>query len=453
VIATPRGEIQATLDSARAPITVTNFLRYIDRGKFDNGQFHRTVEPNNQPRDSVRIEVIQGSVRRTRPDSGYPAIPLERTSVTGIRHTDGVLSMARGGPNTATSSFFITIGNQPSLDEGGTRNTDRQGFAAFGRVTRGMDIVRAIQLSPHAEQNLTPPVPITSIRRVIPKRTADPLERGVPLSAFPRFVQIAPDVYGYEEIRQPGFTTVSFIVIGKDGVLIADAQGSPQATQTMLDKIKTLTPKPIKWYVVGSDHGDHTAGNFVLPSGLTWVVHPTSREQLRKDSAAAPPRRIIVPPRAMSGDREVLDLGNMKVEVRFLGRAHTGGDLSVYLPQQKVLFMSEAYLNRVFPAMRSAYPSEWVDVIDKALAMDVKHYIPGHGFIETPAVSREELVAFRTATRAVIAEVTRLRAQGLSADDAIKQAKWGPYAEWFLFDQQAPIAVRRVYDELRGALK
>ncbi|MBL0169773.1 MAG: MBL fold metallo-hydrolase [Gemmatimonadaceae bacterium] len=265
---------------------------------------------------------------------------------------------------------------------------------------------------------------------------------------------LAPNVYGYEEIRQPGFTTVSLIVVGKSGVLIADGQGSPAATQTMLDRIKSITPLPIKWYVVGSDHGDHTAGNSVLPPGITYVVHPTSLAQLKRDSAGAPAnRRVIVPSVAMTGDHETIDVGTMKVDVRFLGRAHTGGDLMVYLPATKILFMSEAYLNRVFPAMRSAYPSEWVKTVDRALAMNASRYVPGHGFIEDPATSREELVTFRESLRAVIAEVTRLRALGLSADDAVKQAQWGPYAGWFLADQQAPVAVRKVYEELAGTLK
>ena len=454
IITTERGEIAVALDSAHAPLTVANFLRYVDRGLFSNGRFHRTVRPDNQPRDSVRIEVIQGSARAMRPDSGFPAIALERTSATGLRHVDGTISMARAGPNTATSSFFLTIGAQPALDEGGKRNIDGQGFAAFGRVTSGMEIVRAIQNAPHTEQNLTPPIGIVSITRRFPKRTADPIQRGIALSAFPRLVPLAPNVFGYEEIRQPGFTTVSLIVVGRDGVLIADGQGSTAATQTMLDRIRSITPLPIKWYVVGSDHGDHTAGNSVLPTGIRYVVHANSLAQLRRDSAAAPAtRRVVVPASAMRTDREVIDVGTMKVEVRFLGRAHTGGDLTVYLPGSRILFMSEAYLNRVFPAMRSAYPSEWIRTIDRALAMDVARYIPGHGFIEEPAASREELVTFREALRDVIAEVTRLRARGLSAEDAVKQAQWGPYASWFLAEQQAPVAVRKVYEELAGTIK
>lgn len=289
-------------------------------------------------------------------------------------------------------------------------------------------------------------------------RTAEPIKRGLQLSDFPRVVKLAENVYGYEEIRQPGFTTVSLVVVGRNGVLIADGQGSAAATQTMLDKIKAITPLPVKWYVVGSDHGDHTAGNSVLPKDITFIVSATSRAQLLRDSATAAGRGganrapVIVPPIAMTGNEQALDLGGETARVMFLGRAHTGGDLSVYLPREKILFMSEAYLNRVFPAMRSAYPTEWIGTIDRAMALDVARFVPGHGFIEEPAASREELVAFRAALVTVIAEVKRLHDTGLTADEAVKQAKWGPYADWFIADQQAPIAVRRVYDELDGKL-
>src|SRR5262245_31854792 len=285
-------------------------------------------------------------------------------------------------------------------------------------------------------------------------RTADPIARGLQPADFPRFIKLADNVYGYEEIRQPGFTTVSLVVIGKNGVLIADGQGSPAATQTLLDKIRTLTPLPVRWYVVGSDHGDHTAGNAVLPKDITYIVHPTSKAQLERDAASASGGRVVVvPPVAMTGERQVVDVGGTVVQVLFLGRAHTGGDLSVYLPASKILFMSEAYLNRVFPAMRSAYPTEWTRTIDRALTMDVQRFVPGHGFIEEPGVSREELVAFKDALLYVIAEGKRLHALGLPADSALAKANWGSYQTWFLAQQQAPIALRRIYDEIEGKLK
>ena len=166
VIETERGNIDVVLDSAKAPVTVANFLRYVDKGAYTNGVFHRAVTLANQSNDSVKIQVIQGGANPRRdPTLRLPPIPLERTSDTGLRHHDGTLSMARAGPNTATSDFFICIGDQPSLDFGGRRNLDGQGFAAFGQVTSGMDVVRAIQTSRATAQRLTPPIVIRTIRR------------------------------------------------------------------------------------------------------------------------------------------------------------------------------------------------------------------------------------------------------------------------------------------------
>jgi cyclase len=288
-------------------------------------------------------------------------------------------------------------------------------------------------------------------------RTAFPEKRGFKLTDFPRLVKIADNVYGWEDFHpsKSGMTTVSVFVVGRDGVLLADGQADAAKTQLLLDAIAKTAGKPLKWYVVGSDHGDHTGGNVVLPSGITYVVHPTSLAQLQRAAAnaKASDKTAAVPPAAMTGDKQVIDLGNMEAQVLFLGRAHTGGDLMLYLPKQKILFMSEAYLNRVFPAMRSAYPSEWVKMIDRALAMDVDVYVPGHGFIETAKASREELVEYQKAVRSVIAEVQRLHKLGLAPDEARKQANWGPYKDWILADSQDIVAINKVYQEIEGKLK
>ena len=171
-IETELGPIVVTVDAKRAPATAANFLRYVDGAHYDGGRFHRTVttRPDNQPVSPVKIDVIQGGVSPAREKSGFAPIPLERTSVTGLRHLDGVISMARLGPDTATSDFFICVGAQPELDFGGKRNPDGQGFAAFGRVVQGMDIVRKIHGSPvgkapAAGQSLTPPIAIRKVRR------------------------------------------------------------------------------------------------------------------------------------------------------------------------------------------------------------------------------------------------------------------------------------------------
>lgn len=165
LIETTLGTIEAEINTTRAPKTAANFLRYVDAGQYNGGRFHRTVKPDNQPSNPIKIEVIQA--RRDEKTPEYPTIPLERTSVTGLLHKDGTLSMARSqATDSAESDFFICIGDQPSLDFGGKRNPDGQGFAAFGRVTKGMDIVRKIQAQPSdARQQLTPPITILKIRR------------------------------------------------------------------------------------------------------------------------------------------------------------------------------------------------------------------------------------------------------------------------------------------------
>jgi len=163
---TALGAFEVEVDAARAPVTTANFLKYVDGGFYDGGRVHRSARLETQAARAVKIEVIQAGINPARERDELPPIPLERTSVTGLLHKDGVISMARSGPDSATSDFFICIGDQPSLDFGGARNLDGQGFAAFGRVVSGMDVVRAIHKAPAEGENLSPPIRILSARRV-----------------------------------------------------------------------------------------------------------------------------------------------------------------------------------------------------------------------------------------------------------------------------------------------
>jgi peptidyl-prolyl cis-trans isomerase A (cyclophilin A) len=165
LIETDRGDIAVELEATKAPVTTANFLKYVDAKFYDGGVFHRTVKPDNQPKNKVRIEVIQAGINPAKEKESFPPIKLERTNQTKLSHKDGTISMARDGPDTATSDFFLCIGDQPELDFGGKRNPDGQGFAAFGRVVKGMDVVKKIQAAPAKEQALTPPVKIKTIRR------------------------------------------------------------------------------------------------------------------------------------------------------------------------------------------------------------------------------------------------------------------------------------------------
>jgi cyclophilin family peptidyl-prolyl cis-trans isomerase len=165
-IETGMGNIEAELFAEEAPETVRNFLRYVQDGLYSGGRIFRTVTLDNQPDDEVKIEVIQMEANPAKEEKFYPPIALERTSKPGLEHRDGTLSMARSTPDSAQHSFSICIGDQPELDFAGKRNPDGQGFAAFGRVTKGMDIVKKIQNSPADGQQLTPPVNIVTIIRL-----------------------------------------------------------------------------------------------------------------------------------------------------------------------------------------------------------------------------------------------------------------------------------------------
>jgi cyclase len=298
-------------------------------------------------------------------------------------------------------------------------------------------------------------------------RTADPIKRGLQLSDFPRTIRVADNVYTYEDFHAgpEKFTTTNMFVVTDAGVLVADGQGSPAETKGLVDAIAKITPKPITTVVIASDHGDHTGGNASFPAGVHYLVHPNSKATLDKQAADArlTPRAAQTPGAApawtlpagaeLVADKKTLTMGGEQIQILFLGRAHTGGDLAVFLPREQILFLSEIYLNRVFPAMRSAYPSDWLHALDRAEAIDANIYVAGHGFTETGPVSKEELHNYHQAMIAVIAEATRLYKAGVPVDQAIKEANWGEYGSWTLASSQGPIAIRKVYEELSGKLQ
>ena len=166
VIKTDFGDIKVEIYERQAPVTAANFLRYVDAGLFKGASFYRVVRLDNQPNNAVKIEVVQGGLRFADGESPFPPIEHETTAKTGILHKDRVISMARSAPGSATSEFFICIGDQPELDFGGKRNPDAQGFAAFGRVIEGLDVVRKIQKQPDDGQMLKQAVKILDIERI-----------------------------------------------------------------------------------------------------------------------------------------------------------------------------------------------------------------------------------------------------------------------------------------------
>lgn len=167
---TPFGPIDIAVDTAHAPLTAGNFLKYVDGKFYDGGRFHRATRPDNYvPHlpDRPPFQIVQADIASDRGKDRFPAIPLERTTTTGLTHQAGTLSMPRGEEaDSATSGFVICLEETPSLDFGSMRYPDGQGFAAFGRVVKGMDVVRRIQQQPVKAQALDPPIPIVKAYRI-----------------------------------------------------------------------------------------------------------------------------------------------------------------------------------------------------------------------------------------------------------------------------------------------
>ncbi len=186
LIRTEKGNIEVALDAARAPATVAHFLKHVDAKVYDGAQFHRTVTPDNQPNNQVKIEVIQAGLSAEPTLEVFAPIKLERTRETKLSHKNGAISMARETPDSATVDFFICIGDQPELDFGGKRNPDGQGFAAFGTVVKGMDVVKQIQLSPASKQSLTPAIKILSAARQAAPAKVEPGSEKKPISTPPK---------------------------------------------------------------------------------------------------------------------------------------------------------------------------------------------------------------------------------------------------------------------------
>jgi len=254
--------------------------------------------------------------------------------------------------------------------------------------------------------------------------------------------KLAENVYAYEQIdpTKRTVTVNNLIVVTSAGVLLAESQGTADNVKRLVADVAKLTTQPIKYVVVGSEHGDHTGGIAAFPPGVVYFAHPFSAPRIKQ-------------PTEPVTDKRVLTLGGTEIDVLFLGRAHTGGDLEVYLPREKILFMSEVFSNRIFPSMANGYPTEWVAALRKAEQMDVGYFVPAHGFVDSAAVMREEERNYRLALERVIAEGTRLHDAGTSLENASTGARFEPFDGWTRAANNAFSGLKRVYMELDGQLK
>lgn len=291
-------------------------------------------------------------------------------------------------------------------------------------------------------------------------KTAEIAKRGWTAKDFPKVIPLAPQVYAYEDVHIGGaITTNSLIVLTSEGVVVVDGQGTVAQTERLVAEIGKLTDQPIRYVIIGSQHPDHVGGNSAFPSSATFIAHPVAQAALQR-AASQPPReggppnppKVVVPTETVA-DQRMLLVGGTEIRIQNLGRSHTGSDLTVYLPKQKVLFLSETYMPRMFPSIGTGYPTEWLGAFKQARRIKADWYVPAHGFVDDAKALRAELPLFQRALETIIAEGKRLHAAGVPVDDAAKQASFGEFNDWSLREVFGPADIKRVYAELNGELK
>jgi len=292
------------------------------------------------------------------------------------------------------------------------------------------------------------------------QQTEEMRRRGLTDRDFPRVHKLTETVYAYEMLRAPfqgaRFTTNDLVVITTDGILVADAQGSPEDTARLIVEIKKLSAQPIKYVVIGSEHADHTGGNASFPATVTFIAHPGAKRNL--ETQANNPNRArnapkIVIPNEVVIDKKIMMLGGTEIQLLNLGRCHTGTDLTVYLPKEKVLFMSECYFHRLYPSLRTGFPTEWIETIRRAQSMDVEYYIPGHGYSDEAKTLKADLIERRRALETIVSEAKRLYKPGGSPAEAFKRGNFAPYSSWEFTEAQARPAFERAWAEIEANLQ
>jgi glyoxylase-like metal-dependent hydrolase (beta-lactamase superfamily II) len=245
---------------------------------------------------------------------------------------------------------------------------------------------------------------------------------------LPRMTRLSDGVYVYEHVdpTKRGVTVNNLVVVTNEGVLVGDGQGTVENTQQLVAAIAAVTPQPIRYVVVGSVHGDHRGGDQAFPASATFIT--SARD---------------------------VTLGGRDIRVLMLGRAHTGSDLEVLLPREKILYMSEVFSNRIFPSLANGYPTEWIAALQKAEALDVEAYVPAHAAMSIGALitSKDEVRVCRQALERVVAEGRRLHDAKVPVDTAAASASFGEIASWTRAAENAPGALKRVFMEIDGELR
>jgi cyclase len=276
--------------------------------------------------------------------------------------------------------------------------------------------------------------------------------------------QLAPNVYAYQQRGGPGIYGLGIsnagLIAGEDHLMAIDALGAPLHTKAFIAAAKQATGgKPFGRLIDTHHHVDHVSGNqFFLPAEI--LSHPYCRQEVLKTVATVPhmwekregfadgtEERKVVPPGTTFEDKITYYYGDTVVEFRFVGPAHTWGDVVAYLPQQKILFAGDIAFFYVAPFAHNAHVTKWLEAVDKVMAMDVETIVPGHG----PIGGKKELAEMAEYLRLLKTEAKKRFDAGMSAGQAAADIRLGRFDNW-IGPERILINTVRLYDEFKDTL-
>jgi glyoxylase-like metal-dependent hydrolase (beta-lactamase superfamily II) len=262
--------------------------------------------------------------------------------------------------------------------------------------------------------------------------------------------QIIPGHYAYSST-----TYNSGIIVTSEGVVVLDALNSEAVAQAERGAIAAAIRQPVRVLISSTFHDNYSKGN-VAYSGVLKIGHENYRtdlvELMRRENVPADEQRARLPDQTFR-DRMTLYLGGKEIQILYVGRAHTRGDSIVFVPQDRIVYLSELYFANQFLFINDGYGIDWLRALDAVEALGADIFVPGHGPIPAdPRETRQGLRRFRQMLVDVRDAVQKEVARGASEDQAVRAVSWPQYEELQGYAAQRETAVRRLYQQLTGKL-
>lgn len=284
------------------------------------------------------------------------------------------------------------------------------------------------------------------------------------LFCFPAFSQQAQrNPVGQTALRQiiPGhyvFSSGTFnsgVIVTGEGVIVLDALNSEAAGRAEREAIANTIRQPVRALVSSTFHNNYTKGNLAFAD--VWKIgHENYRTDLlqlmQREKASAEEQKARLPDQTFR-DRVTLYLGGKEIQILYVGRAHTRGDSIIYVPQDRIVYLSELFFADQFLYIDDGYGLDWLKALDAVEGLGAEIFVPAHGPIPAdPRETRQGLVRFRQMLVDIRDAVQKEIARGATEDQAVAAVRWPQYEKMQAYNAQREVAVRRLYRQLTGAL-